>query len=198
MIRGWATWAWILIVAAVAVVSVVGLFARQQFSWGGVLLGVVTVVAIFAFLAVRNGARLAAVQRMYPASFVGQVIVYPELSAQWDALSSEFVNAPKKMRSSRYVTVVADRSWIRFYRGSGKPIEIARVSGAIVRDVSVVKAQQGNWRLDSMELQFHGRGGPLLLDLCLLEWRYGFPHVVRGAELSRDLDLLRAVLAQAK
>jgi hypothetical protein len=97
-------------------------------------------VEVFAWLD-RVGTR--ALRRVYPTAFIAQVATDPTLVSQANAFAMQSTGKRTRLVPSAYMSIVADREEIRFFRGSRNPRQVAAFPTGVVRRVELDSSQAG-------------------------------------------------------
>ncbi|NEN04713.1 hypothetical protein G3T36_02410 [Diaminobutyricibacter tongyongensis] len=179
-------------------VAVLGLVARvvsahdEGNSWLDVMgmlliIGAGIVVLLFALsemFAWLDRVRTRALRRLYPTAFIAEVATDSTLVSQADAFSMQSTGKRTRLRPSAYVSIVADREAVRFFRGSHNPRQVAAFRSAAVRRVELGSSQSGARMVPCLDIVFedgtaHGR-----LSVHLMRFGRVLPGFVRNDSLA--------------
>jgi len=127
-------------------VAVLGLIARAVAahndgnSWLDVISVLLLIVAgvlalmfaLFAMFAWLDRVRTRALARAYPTAYIAQVATDPTLARQANAFAQQSTGKRTQLVASTYLSLVADREEIRFFRGSRIPRQVAAFPSAVI------------------------------------------------------------------
>ncbi|RDV45218.1 hypothetical protein DOE76_08110 [Leifsonia sp. ku-ls] len=140
--------------------------------FAGCLLFAVALIRMFAW---QDRVRTRALRSLSPAAFIVTVATDPTLVSQVNRFSLESTGRRTRLIASAYVSLVADRGEVGFYRGSRKPRLVAAFPSSVVRRVELGSSQAGARMIPCLDLvcedgAAHGRlsvhlirFGPVLL-----------------------------------
>jgi hypothetical protein len=176
-------------------VGVLGLVARavaahnEGNSWVDVISVLLLIVAgMFAWL---DRVRTRALARAYPTAFIAQVATDPTLASQADAFALQSTGKRTRLVAGLYMSIVADREEIRFFRGSRNPRQVAAFPSAVVRRVELGSSQAGARMIPCIDIvcedgTVHGR-----LSLHLIRFGHLLPGFLRNETLAGAAARLR-------
>ena len=144
----------------------------------GILLGLAIIAVILFTIALRSADRLRRVRAQKPTAEVFNVAAYPELIEQLKLVSRALGLDPSLARRPGYFTVAIDKLGVSIYGGFWAPRLALSVPASSIEAAASVDAVQGNWILRCVQLLVAG-GGSLVVNLCPLQTRWGFPHLYR-------------------
>jgi hypothetical protein len=178
--------------------AVLGLLARAVVahddgnSWVDVIsvlllivVGILLLVfALFEMFAWFDRVRTRALRRLYSTAFIASVVTDPTLVSQVDAFAMQSTGKRTRLLPSAYVSIVADREEVRFFRGSRNPRQVAAFPSAVVRRVELGFSQSGARMVPSLDIvcedgTAHGR-----LSVHLMRFGHVLPGFVRNDSLA--------------
>ena len=163
----------------------------------GVLLGVASVVFVFAAIDTVNSARLRALRRDNPHAFVSNIVTYRPLPQQLLDVQTQLGISTGKVRASSYGSVCIDSDAIRFYGGSWRPRMVASLPVSRITDVRLEIRPQGKWNLACIELEFSSATARSVLDLTMMTTRWGLPGVASPQSRKDAVTRIKSIRALA-
>jgi hypothetical protein len=118
------------------------LVRRDQFSAGGVVLGLALALLITGSVAFFGSVRERTLRRMFPGAFVSNIAVYPQLQDQLRVASDAFGVEPPKFGLWRFASIVLDESSLRIYAGIRKPALVYSIPSDVIKGLRIAKAPQ--------------------------------------------------------
>jgi hypothetical protein len=118
--------------------------------------------------------------------------MYPELHDQLREASSALGLDSTKLGFHRAASIVLDDASLRVFAGITQPELIFTMPAGATVGMRIARAPQGKWVLPSLELDLSQDGQQLVVDFCLMNSNFGFPHAIGLAELERQFVNARA------
>jgi hypothetical protein len=110
------------------------------------------VLALFEMFAWFDRVRTRALRHLYPTAFIASVVTDPTFVSQVDAFAMQSTGKRTRLLPSAYVSIVADREEVRFFRGSRNPRQVAAFPSAVVRRVELGSSQSGARMVPSLDI----------------------------------------------
>lgn len=144
----------------------------------------VLVVVLFKMFAWFDRVRTSALRCLYPTAFIASVVTDPTLVSQVDAFAMQSTGKRTRLLPSAYVSIVADREEVRFFRGSRNPRQVAAFPSAVVRRVELSSSQSGARMVPSLDIVCEGGAATGRLSVHLMRFGRLLPGFVRKESLA--------------
>lgn len=144
--------------------------ANVELWVASIVLVLIGLMVIFAILAVRNGSRLRALDRLYPGS-VSQVIgIYPEAVPQLAAIAAAGDGRSRHIWGNTVAVLWSDGVTVRIFGGvlfgfGGRPQNRFEVTLPSDWTIEVAKAPQGLYNMSTLQLRGTFGGEELVANL---------------------------------
>ncbi|MFE4470117.1 hypothetical protein ACFRFH_14995 [Leifsonia sp. NPDC056824] len=171
------------------------------FSWVDVVsvLGLIVagclglMIVLFEWFAWLDRIRTRTLAEAHPNAFIVSVSTDPALVSSADAFALQSTGKRTRLVASAYMTLVADRDLIRFFRGAREPREVAAFRTSVVVGVEIGSAQTGARIVPTLDLVctdglVRGR-----ITVHLMRFGRVLPRFVRDEQLERAVGALRTV-----